>query len=127
MKNKVTFEEALKIAFDVRSNMLAEFQENDYKVTSHEIMSLFMLLKKWNGDAKLSDIKADIKKDHSFEDFKKIEVMLAKKFTSLEDAGLIKRNKCEDDKRETYIKVTPLGKQMVEKFLKNAQKRWEGE
>lgn len=127
MNKKVTFEEALKIAFDVRNIMMAEYQGTEYSVTMHEMMSLFMLSNKWNCKAKLSDIKADIKRHHSLEDFKKIEVMLAKKFTALEEAGFIQRIKCEEDKRETFIKVTPEGKKLVDKFLKHAQERWEGE
>lgn len=127
MDKKITFEQALKTAFEVQQIMIAEFQSAEYPITAREVMSVFMLQKKWNGHAKLSDIKEDIKRHHSIDDFKKIEVMLAKTFTSLEENGFIKRSKCDEDKRETHICVTSEGKKLIEKFLKNAEKRWEEE
>lgn len=125
MDKKIKFEDALIVAFEVRNVMMAEYQGHEYGVSHHELMSLFMLSKKWNNNAKLSDIKNEIKANHSFEEFKKIEVMIAKKFTALENAGLIHRNKCEHDKRETLIEVTERGQSLINEFVKNAQVRWD--
>lgn len=125
MNKKVTIDEALKIMFELKNVFHEEFQSNSYDLTHETLMSLYMLRIKWDGKASLSDIKAEIKQNHNFEEFKKIEVMLSKRFTLLEEKECITRTKDEEDKREIIITVTQKGRDIIDMFTKNIEKRWE--
>lgn len=125
MDKKITLQEAMMLMFELKNAFHEEFQKHDYDLTHDALMSLYMLKMKWGFKAKLSDIKNGIKANHNFEEFKKIEVMLSKRFTLLEEKGCITRNKDDHDKREVIIEVTPKGQKIIETFLANVEKRWE--